>query len=957
MNAKSLELFKALTEATFWFYTHPKDTSYRLIYNKSRYTMDKVRILKMLRLYMPFVRRLDDQALVTYMYRNGGVVVAQMQSGQLSNLTSISDLIPDTLRTVSEADLVAQQKAIDEALAKEQEAQRVKEEERVKREAESKKKDAETDGQKNPKKVTSPAKPEPTPVVPVYNDEYADISENLGMRGGTGVFETPPVISTTATPNLKSQMGGDRRTLTQPKIGSTSVRDNSKVGVGPSRWERMMGGAMNASSGAPIVNSGRNLSSQAGIFVKRQGIDRVGKVFSGWLNRGGSQEGISGNSYEIEEDFDEYTVYSRAGEEDEKKKGWSMLGLGLGWWLAILFIFVLIFSALGGSEDETVENGDSGKPGEEVSGVGGNCPTTEAIKANRQSPESCRYFGLGVDLFNTNISNTAIETYVSKYSPVFIKAGKGDVAEFRERVNYIVQSSKTAGLNPVLFLGYWRTESLFGTVGSRDLGCVGDDFYEQVDCALGIRAFADPIKNPIANCARSKDAESIACKTLKGIRSKPFLDPQNPISYPIKTFDDFAEAHGSRAPGLDGGAVNNNCVSTYNSLVEEAISAGECKVSAGGDNCLAGWPTTGTITQGPKGTYSHLEIYNRNGDSRSAVDIAGPVGTPVVATFPGEISYICTGLCGGGGNSVYLKVDPSVAKNDSAVVRFLHLSVIDKAVTVGAKISPGSPIGLMGNTGGPAERPYGSHLHYDFQNLALAKPNIPTNIVPESCDEPNVSCNNPKITVCSAAAVTVEKPEGGDYWFLMNRIGKYEILYKGEPGVISKSKVVKVSRVNPGSPGKEPTPLPQKVGSQKYWLTTAGLITYRPENEDAYYKFGPYFIPLNVPTSYRDPVCANEAKAKGEVTEDCYGPKYEECGASGAEQCNWLTAGQFAIHGNNRLDEEGSAGCVRHMNDDISEIYNLLKAENKLVGTRYYVIDDQAAPSGLNDQILERDLR
>ncbi len=209
---------------------------------------------------------------------------------------------------------------------------------------------------------------------------------------------------------------------------------------------------------------------------------------------------------------------------------------------------------------------------------GGSCPTPEAIKANRQSPQTCKYFGLGVDLFNTSISSSAIETYVSKYSPTFIKAGKGDLAEFRKRVDYIVQASKTAGLNPVLFLGYWKTESLFGTVSTRELGCVGDNFNEQVDCALGINAFSDPVKNPIANCARSKDAESVACKTLKGIRNKPFLDPQNPISYPIKTFDDFAEAHGSRAPELDGGATNNNCVATYNSLVEVAIELNACQV-------------------------------------------------------------------------------------------------------------------------------------------------------------------------------------------------------------------------------------------------------------------------------------------------------------------------------------------------------------------------------------------
>ena len=231
--------------------------------------------------------------------------------------------------------------------------------------------------------------------------------------------------------------------------------------------------------------------------------------------------------------------------------------------------------------------------------TGGSCPDQATIDQNKKDPISCKYFGLGVNLFNTSISQTAIDFYTNKYSGIFINAGKGDLEQFKTRVNYIITKSKGVGINPVLALGYWKTESNFSTVGSRDLGCSPDaiDFYEQVDCKLGINEFSNPTKNPITNCARSKDAESIACRTLKSIRRN--LDITNPIKYPISTFDDFAEAYGSRDPNLDctpeGCKVNNNCVSTYNKLVEVAKELNACTIAT---------PTPIPVTPGTGGIVS-----------------------------------------------------------------------------------------------------------------------------------------------------------------------------------------------------------------------------------------------------------------------------------------------------------------------------------------------------------------
>ncbi len=194
---------------------------------------------------------------------------------------------------------------------------------------------------------------------------------------------------------------------------------------------------------------------------------------------------------------------------------------------------------------------------------------------------------------------------------------------------------------------------------------------------------------------------------------------------------------------------------------------------------------------------------------------------------------------------------------------------------------------------------------------------------------------------------------GNTYWFLLNRQKRYEILYKGTPEKITQSQVVKISTINPGSPGDEPTPIPQKLG-KKFWSLT-GEVRLHPQDSDptGYEKFGPYFIVLDVPFKNQpDPSCNNNG------TTDCYGPvPYKECGPSLDQQCNWHTPGEFAIHGNDKLDPPGSAGCVRHSNTDITEIYDTLnnaKAINS--NTRYYAIDSDMDPSGLTDENFAQEL-
>ncbi len=156
-----------------------------------------------------------------------------------------------------------------------------------------------------------------------------------------------------------------------------------------------------------------------------------------------------------------------------------------------------------------------------------------------------------------------------------------------------------------------------------------------------------------------------------------------------------------------------------------------------------------------------------------------------------------------------------------------------------------------------------------------------------------------------------------EYWMLLHRKSNREFLYKGVPGEIAKSTLIKRFQVKTGIPGEKPTPLPQLVG-RDYWLITDKLES--ADNPET----APYFLVLDVPVPSEEP----------------YGPApYKECDG----QCNWEVPGYFGLHGvagdmeKLSLQDPGSSGCVRHADEDITYLYNILEPSEYEI--RYYVRD------------------
>lgn len=154
-----------------------------------------------------------------------------------------------------------------------------------------------------------------------------------------------------------------------------------------------------------------------------------------------------------------------------------------------------------------------------------------------------------------------------------------------------------------------------------------------------------------------------------------------------------------------------------------------------------------------------------------------------------------------------------------------------------------------------------------------------------------------------------------DYWFVLHRTSNKEELYQGVPGNKYKSQLLKTFQVKTGRPGERPTPLPQIMGKE-YWL----IIKEQPELNNP--ETAPYFLTLNIPAPAEAP----------------FGPvPYNECGG----QCDWVKPGDFGLHGTggdlSKLSQEdpGSSGCIRHRDEDITYLYNLLNPEKEEI--RYYV--------------------
>lgn len=121
------------------------------------------------------------------------------------------------------------------------------------------------------------------------------------------------------------------------------------------------------------------------------------------------------------------------------------------------------------------------------------------------------------------------------------------------------------------------------------------------------------------------------------------------------------------------------------------------------------------LTQGANGKYSHFTP-----KGRYALDIAMPVGTPIVAAREGVVVKTENQQSGRGNNPAGNFV--RVLHDDGTMGVYLHLKKGSVSVTEGQRVEQGSLLARSGNTGNST----GPHLHFVIQrNIGLAVESIP----------------------------------------------------------------------------------------------------------------------------------------------------------------------------------------------------------------------------------------
>ena len=186
--------------------------------------------------------------------------------------------------------------------------------------------------------------------------------------------------------------------------------------------------------------------------------------------------------------------------------------------------------------------------------------------------------------------------------------------------------------------------------------------------------------------------------TIYTIAKKLNTDPQKIVDFPFNDFanpETFSLVTGESLMVPDG--VKPSAQGTYVAPTGPTyIASGPSTVSTGGFV----WPVSGTITQ--FASWYHM-----------ALDIADPLGTPIVAANSGVVSSVSVGTYDGGyGNNVY------ISGSNGYTTHYAHmLSVI---VSPGQSVVAGhTVIGYIGLTG----RTTGPHVHFEIiQNGTLINP-------------------------------------------------------------------------------------------------------------------------------------------------------------------------------------------------------------------------------------------
>ena len=167
----------------------------------------------------------------------------------------------------------------------------------------------------------------------------------------------------------------------------------------------------------------------------------------------------------------------------------------------------------------------------------------------------------------------------------------------------------------------------------------------------------------------------------------------------------LAAALGLETADRMGGArrfLNN--LFTDKTIHKDVVKKGDFAVQAGTN--VVDPPEWIPFPVGTKGLTYTSGFGTRYGRPHQGIDIAGPIGTPIITPINGMVDVM--GSLSGYGKAVYIK-------SGDLVMEFGHLDSIN-VKEIGQEVKAGSVIGTLGNTG----RSSGPHLHWTIKMSGAA---------------------------------------------------------------------------------------------------------------------------------------------------------------------------------------------------------------------------------------------
>lgn len=266
--------------------------------------------------------------------------------------------------------------------------------------------------------------------------------------------------------------------------------------------------------------------------------------------------------------------------------------------------------------------------------------------------------------------------------------------------DYVINTSRAANINPTFILAVWGEESHYSDVGNHFSCPVSlTRSHDGTGVSGSLSCFLNQIIDSVPNTADGFiEAMNHYCGTGPWSQD-PVNDPQPVCSNNPNFFTNlqsiFTQLGGAAQP-LSGGGAGTPTPFSLTSVATLKIGT-----PATNPTDPSGWPTCGTIDQGPWTTppQSHSDP-----GFRSSVDIGNTEGTKIYTTHSGTVTYIGADSYGG----LYVAL-----RGDRYISYYVHLVSFNPDLSVNQQVAAGTFVGLMDHTGIANY----DHLHYMIRNI------------------------------------------------------------------------------------------------------------------------------------------------------------------------------------------------------------------------------------------------